>query len=319
MNKHSMKISQGTLNLILTGVFGIITACVLIFDLFTLKASISDGMSMNVFFFLTFLFLCFSRLFLAFQARFLLKGRIRKIGFFKSLSFGVAYLVTAILSLVLPMDIVFFRIASLVYVAVIIANRICVMFERRTKGAIIFNILVLVLAVSMVFLVCDIKEEDAGVLLLTLIAFILVLSLFEVLAFAFSKIQLRGLLKIMRKTFVPEIMFGLVILLISFSFYFAIMESEIGNFGDALWYSFAIITTIGFGDMTAKSVVGRILSVILGIYGVIVVATITSVIVNFYNEVKAKEESKEKKEIEEKKEIDEKPVEENEEPIEENN
>lgn len=31
---------------------------------------------------------------------------------------------------------------------------------------------------------------------------------------------------------------------------------------------------------------GRFLSVILGIYGIIVVALITSVIVNFYNEVK---------------------------------
>ena len=46
-------------------------------------------------------------------------------------------------------------------------------------------------------------------------------------------------------------------------------------------------TTIGFGDITAVSILGRILSVILGIYGIIVVALITSIIVNFYSEVKS--------------------------------
>ncbi len=38
--------------------------------------------------------------------------------------------------------------------------------------------------------------------------------------------------------------------------------------------------------MTAASTIGRILSVILGIYGIIVVALITSIIVNFYGEMK---------------------------------
>ena len=42
----------------------------------------------------------------------------------------------------------------------------------------------------------------------------------------------------------------------------------------------------GFGDLTAAGTVGRILSVILGVYGIIVVSLITSVIVNFYIEVR---------------------------------
>ena len=58
------------------------------------------------------------------------------------------------------------------------------------------------------------------------------------------------------------------------------------SYGDALWYCFAIVTTIGFGDVASVSVIGRILSVILGFYGIIVVAVITSIIVNFYNETK---------------------------------
>ena len=65
------------------------------------------------------------------------------------------------------------------------------------------------------------------------------------------------------------------------------LEPNVKTFGDALWYCFAIVTTIGFGDIVATSMLGRILSVILGIYGLVVVSIITSIIVNFYNEVKS--------------------------------
>ena len=46
------------------------------------------------------------------------------------------------------------------------------------------------------------------------------------------------------------------------------------------------VTTIGFGDITAVTDLGRTISVVLGIYGIIVVALITSIIVNFYGEIK---------------------------------
>ena len=51
----------------------------------------------------------------------------------------------------------------------------------------------------------------------------------------------------------------------------------------------AIVTTIGFGDVAATSIEGRIISVILGVYGIIVVALIISIIVNFYGEMKKKD------------------------------
>ena len=47
-----------------------------------------------------------------------------------------------------------------------------------------------------------------------------------------------------------------------------------------------MVTTIGFGDLTPTSQVGRVLSVILGVYGIVGVALITSIIVNFYGEMK---------------------------------
>ena len=74
-------------------------------------------------------------------------------------------------------------------------------------------------------------------------------------------------------------------------------EPQITNFGDGLWYCFAVVTTIGFGDIAAQTLIGRIVTVVLGLYGLIVVALITSIIVNFYNETVGKKDSKEMSEI----------------------
>lgn len=82
----------------------------------------------------------------------------------------------------------------------------------------------------------------------------------------------------------------LIILIILCSVYFTVVEPNITSYVDSLWYSFSVITTIGFGDVSVVTTFGRILSVILGICGIVVVALVTSFIVNFYNEMKERRE-----------------------------
>jgi voltage-gated potassium channel len=45
------------------------------------------------------------------------------------------------------------------------------------------------------------------------------------------------------------------------------------------------VTTVGFGDITVTSLVARLVSVVLSAYAVLVIAVITGVVVDFYNEI----------------------------------
>ena len=77
-----------------------------------------------------------------------------------------------------------------------------------------------------------------------------------------------------------------MILLLTFAWILTRTEPGFESFKDSLWYCFATVTTIGYGEFTATTDLGRIISVILGMYGIVAVALITSIIVNFYNEVR---------------------------------
>jgi hypothetical protein len=94
--------------------------------------------------------------------------------------------------------------------------------------------------------------------------------------------QRRKLWHIIRKTKVIEEFSGLLFTILIFSFLLARIEPNIQTFGDGLWYAFAVVTTIGFGDIIVVTTLGRILSVILGLYGLFIIAIITSIVVNYY-------------------------------------
>lgn len=91
------------------------------------------------------------------------------------------------------------------------------------------------------------------------------------------------------------------ILIIYLAFYLAVslvlwlIDPNIQSFGDSLWYCFAVASTIGFGDIAALSVTGRVLTVILSLYSVGVVAILTAVLTSFFMDMaraRAKESAK---------------------------
>ena len=63
-----------------------------------------------------------------------------------------------------------------------------------------------------------------------------------------------------------------------------IVEPGVKRFVDSLWYCFVASSTIGFGDITVSTLVGRIFTVILSIYSMGVVAIFTAVITSYFME-----------------------------------
>ena len=165
-------------------------------------------------------------------------------------------------------------IVSVLAAAALIAGRVYSIVRNHRVRNIILNVLCI-----LVLLYC-------ATTLSTMSSLLFILSVFALMQIIFVRVSMPVLKKIIVKTHAMEILFGLVLLIVTFSMLLAFFEPGMENISDALWYCFAIVTTIGFGDLTAVTSFGRILSVILGAYGIVVVALITSIIVNFYGEMK---------------------------------
>ena len=133
-------------------------------------------------------------------------------------------------------------------------------------------------------------EHDAFPLMIYLCAGVIMIHyLLKVIAVTFSSIKLDILKKIIKRSYAVEILSGFAVLIFSVAIVLKSYEPSMESIGDALWYCFALVTTIGFGDYTATTGLGRSLSVILGLYGILVVSMITSIFVNFYSETKDSE------------------------------
>ncbi|MBS0632595.1 MAG: potassium channel family protein [Verrucomicrobia bacterium] len=77
-----------------------------------------------------------------------------------------------------------------------------------------------------------------------------------------------------------------------FEFERAAPGSNIHSAGDALWWAFATITTIGYGDHYPVTVAGRIVAVVLVVFGLSFFGTFTAYVASFFLEkTQLKEES----------------------------
>lgn len=68
------------------------------------------------------------------------------------------------------------------------------------------------------------------------------------------------------------------------TFLVAGFEPAIDGFWDAAWLMFQVVTTIGLGDFTCVTQVGRIAAVVLSIYSVFFLALITGAVVSYCQE-----------------------------------
>ena len=201
---------------------------------------------------------------------------------------------------------IYFLITSFfLYCVTVIIARLLKIKEDHSTQSIIFNCLciVFVFLASFVFFFPAIYAKHATSVsnsnfIAMCFAVTIIVSSGKNLLFPYHKtLKVNVISNIVRKSLVYEIILSLCILIILCSIYFTIVEPLMTSYVDSLWYSFCLITTIGLGDLSVTTTFGRILSVLLGISGIVVVALFTSVIVNFYNEMNKKREEKEMSKI----------------------
>lgn len=97
--------------------------------------------------------------------------------------------------------------------------------------------------------------------------------------------KLKVLWMIQKRTHADQIIFGFVLFLLASAAIIQAAEPDIHRYVDALWYCYAVISTAGFGDIVAVTLIGRICSVLLTIYAIFVIAIVTGVVVNFYSQM----------------------------------
>ena len=186
-----------------------------------------------------------------------------------------------------------FYITDALILLALAVNQFMQIDKEKTKKGIITNILLGIVLVILTFSVFDdISKEDLNYVPLLAVIIFLFTSFKKILFPSLKLEKIKLLLNILVKTHTFDIIICLFAFMIAFSFILPRFEPQITTFWDDMWYCFTVITTIGFGDFVAVTIVGRLLTVILGIYGIVVVAILTSVIVNFYNEVSAKERAR---------------------------
>lgn len=97
--------------------------------------------------------------------------------------------------------------------------------------------------------------------------------------------KLRLLKGVLKRTNANKIIIFFLIFFFADALLIQIIEPSIKTYGESLWYCFSVFSTIGFGDVIATTVIGRILTALLSVLTILVVALVTGVIVAFYNDV----------------------------------
>ena len=197
-----------------------------------------------------------------------------KIDFIRDILAGCFLLAGMVLLLIRGDNTANMTIVGTLYFIAILSDRIVSVIKNHSPLNIVFNIAVVVTLILL------------GPSVIVIVLLRIVNAMKEIMAIAFSQMKMDIFWKVVRKTNAAEILFGMLLLIIAFSLVLPVLEEDIPNFSSALWYCFAIISTIGFGDVAAVSILGRILSAILGGCGLVVVSVVMSIVVNFYNETK---------------------------------
>jgi len=70
----------------------------------------------------------------------------------------------------------------------------------------------------------------------------------------------------------------LTLSIIAFGYIFYIVEPQIKTFGDGIWWALVTVTTVGYGDITPLTTLGRVVAGTLMFFGLGLIATVTAIV-----------------------------------------
>lgn len=215
---------------------------------------------------------------------------------------SIIYIVSVIFAFLAKNNYKFFFLSAFTVIFAVGTSQILRVFIHnieKTKTEIFTNVIAgLTLYGLAISMLVNIEEKEALNITIVPGLLLLLISMKNIIMPSLKLTKVKIFADILVKTHTIDVIICLLAMIITFSFLFPMFEGEnISNYWDAMWYCFAVITTIGFGDFAATSLVGRVLTVVLGIYGIVVVAILTSVIVSYYGTI-SKKEAKDDKYIE---------------------
>ena len=89
---------------------------------------------------------------------------------------------------------------------------------------------------------------------------------------------------ILKRTGTLKMLVSFIIFYCAASIAIWLFEPEVNTIGDGFWYCFVAVSTIGFGDIVALTRFGRLVTVLVSVYGIVVTAMIPGVVVSYYME-----------------------------------
>ena len=74
------------------------------------------------------------------------------------------------------------------------------------------------------------------------------------------------------------ILAALIFFIFLFGYLFYVSEPDVRNLGDGIWWALVTITTVGYGDITPVTTLGRVVASSLMLLGLRLIATITAIV-----------------------------------------
>ena len=77
---------------------------------------------------------------------------------------------------------------------------------------------------------------------------------------------------------VRTILAALIFFIFVFGYLFFVSEPDVRDLGDGIWWALVTITTVGYGDITPVTSLGRVVASSLMLLGLGLIATITAIV-----------------------------------------